>query len=75
MAYKKIQDVVSEDVTKRALPTKEDPIEDEPMGLFSLRIPKREKNLLQRYFKKRGLKLSQGIRMVLADFMRDEGLE
>lgn len=61
MAYKNIKDAVNEDVAKRGLPTKVDSTPDGPMELFSLRIATNDKRVLQEYFKKRGLKLSQGI--------------
>ena len=36
------------------------------------RLPKGVKDALQRYFEDRGLKLSQGLRMIISDYMKAE---
>ena len=36
------------------------------------RLPKSAKEALQRYFEGRGLKLSQGLRMIITDYMNTE---
>ena len=36
------------------------------------RLTKHEKDVLQRHFKEKGLKLAQGIRMILSEYMSKE---
>lgn len=36
------------------------------------RLTQREKNILQKHFEAKGLKLSQGVRMIIAEYMTRE---
>ena len=41
---------------------------------FSVRLAAEDKRILEEYFRRRSISLSQGIRQVLVDFMEEKGL-
>ena len=47
---------------------------DKARGTFSIRIDDRDRESLQRYFENRGLKLTQGIRMIIKEYMERQGI-
>ena len=49
-----------------------EPPEEERLELVSLRLPPSMKNRLQQHFRRKGLKLSAGIRMLLAEYIDRE---
>ncbi len=48
------------------------PMENERLELVSLRLPPSMKNRLQQHFRRKGLKLSAGIRMLLVEYLDRE---
>ena len=48
--------------------------DDKARATFSIRIDNQDRERLQRYFKNRGLKLTQGIRMIIKEYMEKEGI-
>ena len=48
--------------------------EDKAKDTFSIRINADDKERLQIYFENRGLKLTQGIRMIIKEYMEREGI-
>ena len=56
-----------------AVKVEPDFLEDERLELVSLRLPPSMKHRLQQHFRRKGLKLSAGIRMVLAEYIDREG--
>ena len=47
---------------------------DEPLKMFSLRLHRKDMELLRVYFKTMGLNLSTGIRMIIKEYMEREGI-
>jgi len=47
---------------------------DKARGTFSIRIDDRDRERLRRYFESRGLKLTQGIRMIIKEYMNKQGV-
>ena len=48
--------------------------EDKTTVTFSVRLYKKDREKLRDYFQSRGLKLGQGLRMIIKDFMNSQGL-
>ena len=48
--------------------------DDKAKATFSIRIDNKDRERLQRYFESQGLKLTQGIRMIIKDFMERQGI-
>ena len=53
----------------------EEPRETGEMKTFSLRMPEGDRNLLRRYFRGKGMDLSNGLRMWIYERMQEEGLK
>ena len=49
-------------------------VEDQEMKQFNIRLGDRDIELLRSHFKRKGLKLSAGIRMVLKHYLAEQGL-
>jgi len=47
---------------------------DEPLKMFSLRLHRKDMELLRIYFHNKGLKLSAGIRMIIKEYMENRGI-
>ena len=62
----------SEDAKRRKIDYKD---WDENMTSISFRIPESDRVALEKYFASRRLKLSQGLRMVVADYMNREQIK
>jgi transposase len=45
------------------------------MDTFSIRLTRRDRETLERYFDRRGLKVTQGIRMIITEYMVNNGLK
>ncbi|MCP4762329.1 MAG: hypothetical protein GY870_11155 [archaeon] len=65
-----LEKVISKDFEKRMLPKR---IKQE-LETFSIRLTANDKNVLGRHFDTKGLKLSQGLRMVIKDYMNENEL-
>ena len=48
--------------------------DDKARATFSIRIDSQDRERLQRYFESRGLKLTQGIRMIIKEYMERQGI-
>jgi len=73
-----LEKIVKQDMNARDLPAKsaesggKQPQKD-PMVIFSIRLPKSQRDALQAHFKRDlGLDLSPGIRMILTQYMREK---
>ena len=78
MARKKTPDLMGEFLGKKASPEKkesvQEPQEKGDMKTFSLRMPEGDRELLKRYFRGKGMDLSNGLRMWIYERMQAEGL-
>ena len=45
------------------------------LDAFSIRLTKRDREILERHFDRRGLKVTQGIRMIITEYMVNNGLK
>ena len=75
MSHRKIDDVAKETVgklkTRQERPSPARPAED-PLEIFTLRIPASWKPRLDAHFKSMGLATGAGIRMLIAKYMEQE---
>ena len=74
-----LNEVVKQDMDKREFLKRHPEAGEEPaaevMTTFSIRLPESQKKALQRHFKKSlGLDLSPGIRMILTEYMNNQGI-
>ena len=79
MAYTKkntkdIRQLIDSDIEARSLPRKEEEAESGNLEIFSLRLFEQDKERLTQHFRRKGLKLSQGLRMIIAEYMDQEGI-
>jgi len=66
-----------EDLSDRVQEKAEDTdlyLKDEPLEMFTMRLSKRDRELLKAHFRNKGLKLSQGVRMIIREYLNREGL-
>jgi len=49
-------------------------LKDEPLEMFTMRLAKRDRELLKAHFRNKGLKLSQGVRMIIREYLNKEGI-
>ena len=66
-----------EDLSDRVQEKAEDTdlyLKDEPLEMFTMRLSKRDRELLKAHFRTKGLKLSQGVRMIIREYLNREGL-
>ena len=50
-------------------------LKDEPLEMFTMRLSKRDRELLKAHFRSKGLRLSQGVRMILREYLNKEGIQ
>ncbi len=80
MALKKptIADAVKSDIEARSIsssPRRGDFPDVGKMDTFSIRLSAQDRDILRAHFDRRGLKLTQGIRMIINDYMAANGLK
>ena len=69
---------IDQDMATRDLPLKShqaatEGVNNDPMTIFSIRLPQSQKAALKAHFKQElGLDLSSGIRMILTQYMREK---
>jgi len=72
--------IVNDDMKNRVLPkNNKDPEEkqpaNDPMAIFSIRLPKSQKDSLQSHFKNElGISLASGIRMIITQYARERNI-
>jgi len=78
-----LKNIVNDDMKNRVLPrdienpedTEEKQPVNDPMAIFSIRLPQSQKDSLQAHFKNDlGLDLSPGIRMLITQYMKEHRL-
>lgn len=77
MARKETPDLMGELLTGKPVSSQEAPVkdmQDESLQIFTLRLPRSLKENLKSHFKRKGLKLSQGLRMIISEYMDREKL-
>lgn len=70
-----ITETIKKDMEARELPREADrvPLKD-ALRAYSVRLPERDIKALQAHFEAMGLKLGQGLRMIIKEYMKKGGV-
>lgn len=74
---KNLADNLKEQINNSGLKTKYElpEAENDKNYAFSVNFPKRHKEILERYFREKGLSFSSGIRMIIYEYMKENEIK